>query len=166
MKGALQHNCARITGPRNDPCANLYVSRPIEVRSGHESASVHVMSADPFQVQFHPKLGVVIYDPVAQMGLSKEQMRLFKVGSMTATTFMRSIVSKDLAQCPDTQSAETSVAIDAYRSARGARRKPYCEHCRRHFGSVDFTVCKDCTTIRCTCGTCSCASSSRRRKAA
>ena len=41
------------------------------------------MSADPFQVQFHPKLGVVIYDPVAQMGLAKEQMRLFKIGSMS-----------------------------------------------------------------------------------
>jgi hypothetical protein len=124
------------------------------------------MSADPFQVQFHPKLGVVIYDPVAQMGLAKEQMRLFKLGSMTATTFLRSIVSKDLVQCPDAQGAENAAAVDSYRTARGGRRKPYCEHCRRHFGSVDFGVCNDCNTIRCTCGTCSCASSSRRRKAA
>jgi hypothetical protein len=124
------------------------------------------MSADPFQVQFHPKLGVVIYDPVAQMGLAKEQMRLFKVGSMTSTTFMRSIVSKDLAQCPDAQGAENAQGVESYRAARGNRRKPYCEHCRRHFGSVDFTVCKDCSAIRCTCGTCSCVSSSRRRKAA
>ncbi|MBB6095777.1 hypothetical protein HNQ60_004668 [Povalibacter uvarum] len=124
------------------------------------------MSADPFQVQFHPKLGVVIYDPVAQMGLAKEQMRLFKVGSMTATTFMRAIVSKDLAQCPDAQTAEYVEAVDSYRTARGGRRKPYCEHCRRHFGSVDFAVCKDCSAIRCTCGTCSCSSSARRRKAA
>ena len=38
------------------------------------------MSGDAFQVHFHPKLGVVIYDPVAQMGLAREQMRLFKVG--------------------------------------------------------------------------------------
>ena len=131
-----------------------------------ESTSVHVMSADPFQVQFHPKLGVVIYDPVAQMGLAKEQMRLFKVGSMSATTFMRSIVSKDLAQCPEAQTTEYSEAVNSYRSARSGRRKPYCEHCRRHFGSVDFGVCKDCSGIRCTCGTCSCVSSTRRRKAA
>lgn len=124
------------------------------------------MSADPFQVQFHPKLGVVIYDPVAQMGLAKEQMRLFKLGSMSATTFMRSIVSKDLVQCPEAQGVENAAAVDSYRVARGGRRKPYCEHCRRHFGSVDFAVCHDCNTIRCTCGTCSCASSSRRRKAA
>ena len=124
------------------------------------------MSADPFQVQFHPKLGVVIYDPVAQMGLAKEQMRLFKVGSMSATTFMRAIVSKDLAQCPDAQTAEYVEAVDSYRAARGGRRKPYCEHCRRHVGSVDFAVCKDCSAIRCTCGTCSCSSSARRRKAA
>ena len=64
------------------------------------------MSGDPFQVQFHPKLGVVIYDPVAQMGLAREQMRLFKLGSMTSTTFMRSIVSKDLTACSETQVRE------------------------------------------------------------
>lgn len=124
------------------------------------------MSADSFQVRFHPKLGVVIYDPVAQMGLAREQMRLFKVGSMGASTFMRSIVSKDLAECGEAQVSENASAVDAYRTARGGRRKPYCESCRRHFGSVDFTVCSDCNTIRCTCGTCSCASSSRRKKAA
>ncbi len=124
------------------------------------------MSADPFQVQFHPKLGVVIYDPIAQMGIAKEQMRLFKLGSMTATTFMRAIVSKDLASCPESATSENAAAVDSYRTARGSRRKPYCEHCRRHFGSVDFAVCKDCASIRCTCGTCGCAASARRRKAA
>jgi hypothetical protein len=120
------------------------------------------MSVDAFQVLVHPKLGVVIYDPVAQMGLAREQMRLFKVGSMGASTFMRAIVSKDLAACNDA----SIEAVATYRSARVNRRKPYCEQCRRHFGSVDFTVCGECSAIRCTCGTCSCVSSSRRRKAA
>lgn len=124
------------------------------------------MSADVFQVHFHPKLGVVIYDPVAQMGLAAEQMRLFKISSMSSTTFLRSIVNKDMTPIAAPQAAENGTAVDAYRSARAARRKPYCEQCRRHFGSVDFTVCKGCTAIRCTCGTCSCVSSSRRRKAA
>jgi len=124
------------------------------------------MSADAFQVHFHPKLGVVIYDPVAQMGLAAEQMRLFKVTSMSSTTFLRSIVNKDMTRVVDTQAGDNGAAVDAYRSARAARRKPYCEQCRRHFGSVDFTVCKDCSAIRCTCGTCGCVSSSRRRKAA
>jgi len=124
------------------------------------------MSGDSFQVQFHPKLGVVIYDPVAQMGLTREQMRLFKLGAMRSSTFMRSIVSKDMVACEGETIVEHSAAVDAYRTARSSRRKPYCEHCRRHFGSVDFTVCGDCHAIRCTCGTCACASSSRRRKAA
>ena len=124
------------------------------------------MSVDSLQIHFHPKLGVVIYDPVAQMGLAREQMRLFKVGAMGASTFLRSIVSKDLGACDEGQTHEHAAAVAAYRAARGLRRKPYCEHCRRHFGSVDFTVCGDCNAIRCTCGTCSCASSSRRRKAA
>jgi hypothetical protein len=124
------------------------------------------MSSDAFQVCFHPKLGVVINDPVAQMGLAREQMRLFKLAPMGASTFMRSIVSKDLAPCTDEQLTTNSEAVDTYRSARSGRRKPYCEGCRRHYGSVDFTVCSDCSAIRCTCGTCSCVSSSRRRKAA
>ncbi len=115
------------------------------------------------QVFTHPKLGVVIYDPVAQMGLSQEQMRLFKLGTMGASTFMRSIVSKDLTTCEDSVDAGQ---VQVYRAARTGRRKPYCEQCRRHFGSVDFTVCADCSAIRCTCGTCSCVSTSRRRKAA
>jgi hypothetical protein len=124
------------------------------------------MSGDAFQVRFHPKLGVVISDPVAQMGLAKEQMRLFKIGEMISGTFMRSIVSKDLAPCSDEQERKTAESVEAYRIARAARRKPYCAQCRRHFGSVDFTLCTDCTAIRCTCGTCSCVAKVRRRKAA
>lgn len=148
MTGRLQHNCGRVTAPPPD---------------FHE---VIVMSGDPFQVQFHPKLGVVIYDPVAQMGLAREQMRLFKVGSMTSSTFMRGVVSKDLGACTDGPANESAPAVETYRTARSSRRKPYCEQCRRHFGSVDFTVCADCSAIRCTCGACSCVTRSRRRKAA
>ena len=124
------------------------------------------MSSDAFQVCFHPKLGMVINDPVAQMGLAREQMRLFKLAPMSASTFMRSIVSKDLTPCSDDQLETNAEAVETYRSARSGRRKPYCEQCRRHYGSVDFAVCSDCSAIRCTCGTCSCASSSRRKKAA
>jgi len=124
------------------------------------------MSSDAFQVCFHPKLGMVINDPVAQMGLAREQMRLFKLTPMGASTFMRSIVSKDLSPCSEDQLQTHAKAVETYRAARLDRRKPYCAQCRRHYGSVDFTVCSDCSAIRCTCGTCSCASSSRRRKAA
>jgi hypothetical protein len=124
------------------------------------------MSSDAFQVCFHPKLGVVINDPVAQMGLAREQMRLFKLAPMGATTFMRSIVSKDLTPCTDDQMKTNAEAVGTYRKARATRLKPYCQSCRRHYGSVDFTVCSDCSAIRCTCGTCSCVSTSRRRKAA
>ncbi|HEY8540332.1 MAG TPA: hypothetical protein VIL28_15805 [Steroidobacteraceae bacterium] len=124
------------------------------------------MSSDAFQVCFHPKLGVVINDPIAQMGLARDQMRLFKLGAMGASTFLRAIVSKDLVACTEEQLQAHASALEAYRAARSSRRKPYCDQCRRHFGSVDFSLCAECNSIRCTCGTCSCASSSRRRKAA
>ncbi len=122
------------------------------------------MSADSFQVRFHPRLGVVIYDPVAQMGLASEQIRLFKVGALGASTFLKAIVNKDITPCPVDTADDNANAVSIYRTARTNRRKPYCEQCRRHFGSVDFTVCTDCSSIRCTCGTCGCVS--KRRKAA
>lgn len=124
------------------------------------------MAADAFQVFSHPKLGVVIYDPIAQMGLAREQMRLFKLSAMSASTFLRDIVSKDLSPCSVEVVAANDAAVSSYRTARANRRKPYCEQCRRHYGSVDFAVCGECASIRCTCGTCSCATSSRRRRAA
>jgi len=119
------------------------------------------MSGDSFQVRFHPRLGVVIYDPVAQMGLAVEQIRLFKVGAMGASTFMKAIVNKDLASCPVDTADENANAVSVYRTARANRNKPYCAQCRRHFGSVDFTVCTDCSSIRCTCGTCGCVTKRR-----
>lgn len=151
MTSLLQHNCTCVNSPQ---FRSFFQSVRLEKR---------VMSADSFQIYTHPKLGVVIYDPVAQMGLTSEQMRLFKLGSMASSTFLRAIVSKDLTESPDAANDEH---VQAYRVARASRRKPYCEQCRRHFGSVDFSVCSECSSIRCTCGTCSCASSSRRRKAA
>jgi hypothetical protein len=120
------------------------------------------MSGDPFQVRFHSKLGVVIYDPLAQMGLAKEQMRLFS--SMSMTTFRRDIVNKDLGVGEPDVMQESANAVDAYRAARNTKLKPYCTGCRRHYGSVDFSVCTDCGAVRCTCGTCACVA--RKRKAA
>ncbi len=122
------------------------------------------MSGDPFQVRFHPKLGVVVYDPLAQMSIAKEQMRLFKINSLSATTFRRDIVSKDLGVLDPEVMQESAHVVDAYRTARAAKAKPYCISCRRHFGSVDFSLCTDCSALRCTCGACSCVS--KRRKAA
>jgi hypothetical protein len=122
------------------------------------------MSGDPFQVRFHSKLGVVIYDPLAQMGLAKEQMRLFKISSMSMTTFRRDIVNKDLGVGEPDVMQESANAVDAYRAARNTKLKPYCTGCRRHYGSVDFSVCTDCGAVRCTCGTCACVA--RKRKAA
>ena len=54
------------------------------------------------------------------MGLAREQMRLFKVGAMGASTFVRDIVSKDLGACGDEQSRQNAAAVSAYRTARGA----------------------------------------------
>ena len=79
------------------------------------------MSSDAFQVCFHPKLGVVISDPVAQMGLAREQMRLFKLAPMSASTFMRAIVSKDLSPCSAEQLQTNATAVETYRAARSGR---------------------------------------------
>ena len=152
MAGELPQDCGLFT---------RYLPRPLY---GGSRRVGFFMSADSFQVRFHPKLGVVIYDAIAQLGIAKEQLRLFKINTMSATTFRRDIVSKDLGVCEAEAMQESAMGVDAYRIARVARRKPYCESCRRHFGSVDFSLCTDCNSIRCGCGTCSCVA--RKRKAA
>ena len=124
------------------------------------------MSTDSLKIQFHPKLGTVIYDPIAQIGVAPDQVRLFKINSMSANTFLRTIVNKDLTPCAQEMMSEHGKAVATYRAARSSRRKPYCEQCRRHYGSVDFGVCADCSGIRCTCGSCSCVATSRRKRAA
>lgn len=122
------------------------------------------MTADPFQVCFHPKLGVVIFDRLAQLSLPADQVRLFKTDTMSATPFRREIVSKDMTPCGDELLRKHRAVLNTYRAARPQGKKVYCEQCHRHFGSVDFAVCGDCHAIRCTCGACGCVS--RKRKVA
>ncbi len=117
-------------------------------------------------VRMHPKLGVVLFDARAQLGLGPEAIRLFKVASRQSGTFRRDIVSKDLVPCPDPVLAEHEPIVTMYSEAREARRKPYCLQCRRHIGSVDASLCEDCASLKCSCGSCGCVSTSRRRKAA
>ena len=122
------------------------------------------VTVDPFQISFHPKLGVVIFDRLAQLSLPADQVRLFKIDTMSATTFRRDIVYKDMTACGDELLRKHRAVLKTDRTARPSGKKAYCEHCRRHFGSVDFAVCSDCSAIRCTCGACSCAT--RKRKTA
>ena len=121
------------------------------------------MSGDPFQVRFHSKLGVVIYDPLTQMGIAKEQLRLFKISAMSMTTFRRDIVSKDLGGIEPDAVELSAGAVDIYRIARAGKLKPYCVSCRRHFGSVDFSICTGCNAVRCTCGLCACVPKKKSR---
>ena len=66
-------------------------------------------------------------------------------------------VARNLLQMIDSQVTEQANRVEVRTVVPRPRNFP---------GSVDFTVCTDCSAIRCTCGTCSCVSTSRRRKAA
>jgi hypothetical protein len=120
----------------------------------------------PMKLCTHPRLGVVLVDPAAQLGLTSDMVRLFKVTSRTSATFKRDIVFRDLTPCADELPPADRAAVETYAVARQARRKPYCESCRRHIGSVDVSLCEDCDSLRCTCGACGCVATSRRRRAA
>ncbi|HSN73264.1 MAG TPA: hypothetical protein VLT59_17240 [Steroidobacteraceae bacterium] len=118
------------------------------------------------KVCVHPKLGIVLLDSRAQLGLGPDSVRLFKVASRQSGTFRKDIVTRDLAPCPAEVLAEHAAVVTTYSEARAARRKPYCTQCRRHIGSVDATLCEDCNALKCSCGSCGCVATSRRRKAA
>jgi hypothetical protein len=122
--------------------------------------------ANDLKISRHPKLGVVIYDPRAQLGIGPDAVRLFKVASRRSGTFRREIVFRDLEACVADSLADEQPIVNAYSEARSTRRKPYCPRCRRHIGSVDAGLCADCHGLKCTCGACECVASGRRKRAA
>ena len=118
------------------------------------------------KVCVHPKLGIVLLDARAQLGLGPDALRLFKLETRQSGTFRRDIVNRDLKPCPHELFAAHETLVTMYSEAREARRKPYCLQCRRHIGSVDASLCEDCASLKCSCGACNCAVPARRRKAA
>jgi len=105
-------------------------------------------------VGVHPKMGVLIYDPGAQVAVAQDKVRLYVWSGHRMATFLKSIVRDRLVQ----GDAETGGAGPLKESAHfyfGLRgRFTHCYSCKRDLNSIDFELCEVCKWIRCECGAC------------
>jgi hypothetical protein len=102
-----------------------------------------------------PKLGVVVYDPQSQEGVSPNRVRLYIRDQQRMATFAKDIVRDRLAQSDECEPDEQVVEpAEFYLSLR--RRYTRCFSCKHSLNSLDFEVCGKCHWIRCECGACGC----------
>ena len=117
------------------------------------------------------KLGFLIYDPSAQLGLAEDQVRLFIVKEMRSVPFFKKISRTKFVQCNEEELSSLKKAVYAYANLRLNQRVTHCYRCKKDLNSVDFSICNRCAWIRCSCGACGCgynnsfsASDARKKK--
>lgn len=107
-------------------------------------------------VGIHPKMGVVIYDPLAQVAVPEKKVRLYIWSEQRMATFLKSIVKDRLAQ-GDSELADGDPLkphAEFYFGLRG--RFTHCYRCKRDLNSIDFELCDVCRWIKCECEACGC----------
>jgi hypothetical protein len=108
-------------------------------------------------VGVHPKMGVLIYDPRAQVGVAQEKVRLYVCSEQRMATFLKSIVRDRLAQ-RGLQSEDGGLLKESAQIYFGLRgRFTHCYKCKADLNSIDFELCSVCQWIKCECAACGCA---------
>ena len=97
----------------------------------------------------HRTMGVLVFDPRAQVGVPSDRVRLYIIAQRRMAKFASEIVREGVAATPG-----DSVGADAYFDMRG--RFTHCYGCKRDLNSIDFRLCDACRWIQCECGACGC----------
>lgn len=134
----------------------------------------------------NPKLGIVLYAEHWQASVPPERVRLFVLAEARMGTFVKDITRELLVGKPPFKVSSTNrgriehtvrrierVTADFTRGltvhlkeAEGVResvpdgvtkRVTHCYGCKRNLNSWDFSLCKECSWILCSCGACGCA---------
>lgn len=104
----------------------------------------------------HPKMGILIYDPRAQVAIAEDKVRLYVWSEQRMATFLKSIVRDRLAQA-DSESHDVGPLQESAEFYFGLRgRFTHCYRCSRDLNSIDFGLCRVCRWIKCECGACGC----------
>jgi hypothetical protein len=115
-----------------------------------------VRGATEVWVGIHPKMGVLIYDPRAQVAVAQNKVRLFVWSEQRMATFLKSIVRNPLAS-ENTEATDVGPLKDSAEFYFGLQgRFTHCYKCKRDLNSIDFEVCKVCRWIKCECAACGC----------
>ncbi len=107
-------------------------------------------------VGVHPKMGVLLFDPRAQVAVSANKVRLYVWSEQRMATFVKDTVYDYLAQTdPDAvASSPFKAAAESYSTLRA--RFTHCYRCKNDLNSIDFRLCKACRWIKCECDACGC----------
>ena len=100
----------------------------------------------------HRSMGMVLFDPRAQLGVPANRVRLYVSAQKRMATFDRGIARDRLA---GQTGGDLEGAARAYFKLRG--RFTHCYNCKRDLNSIDFDVCQRCGWITCTCRACGCS---------
>ena len=104
----------------------------------------------------HPKMGVLIYDPRAQLVVAQDKVRLYVWSEQRMATFLKSIVRDRLAQ-GDSESEDVGPLKESAEFYFGLRERfTHCYRCKHDLNSIDFELCGACRWIKCECGACGC----------
>lgn len=111
-----------------------------------------------YWIGYHRKLGLLIYDPEVQGGLSKDRVRLFKVKQQEIRAFIKNIIRSTEQWSSDEEEHLPSMqqAVTNYAQVRARLRETQCYKCKEDLNSSDFSICEQCKWIRCPCGACGC----------
>jgi hypothetical protein len=103
-----------------------------------------------------PQVGLLIYDPEAQIGVEDAYVRLFDLTEEKTSLYSKAIIRNKLVEMNLEEFEILEKAISKYSRTRSNQRVTHCYACRKHLDSVDFSICSKCSWIRCACGACGC----------
>ena len=108
------------------------------------------------RIGHHRKLGLLIYDAEAQR-VGADKVRLFRVNQKKTSTFIKDTIrTKEHWSSDEEHNPRWHRAVAEYTEARARLRETHCYRCKDGLNSVDFSICKKCNWIRCSCGACGC----------
>lgn len=108
----------------------------------------------------HKDIGGFIYDKGSQSKLGDNKIRVFKLDSQSSSVFLKKIIKDSLINFDDELYKNYTTKINRYLSLTNKmffeKRITHCFECKEDINSVDFSICKDCSWITCSCGACGC----------
>ena len=107
-------------------------------------------------VSKHQELGYLIYDEKIQLDVSSDCIRVYLLDEERAATFFKHLVRDKLFKINSDEEGTLRSKIERYEAKILNRRQTHCHKCKKNLDSVNFSICKKCSWIRCQCGACGC----------
>ena len=109
-----------------------------------------------YRIGYNRKLGYLVYDPTVNENTPADTIRLFVIAKNKMSTFKKHIILNKLVPDEELNENLCMVMLRPYAYAKRKQRHTHCYKCKQDINSIDFSICKKCGWILCTCGACGC----------